>query len=200
MVLFNLGGPESEDTVRPFLFNFFTDKNIIGLPTPFRHMIAAWIAIRRSKKEAGSSYRLLDWKSPLLENTQLQADALSKALNGDNGEEFRTFICMRYWHPFAEEVAAAVKEYAPDRIVLLPLYPQYSTTTTRSSLQSWQKAVKTIDLSAPTSVICCYPFEPGSLPHPPIISVPCGKRRCSNPRKRACIRPGCFSPRMACRR
>ena len=160
VVLFNLGGPESEDSVRPFLFNFFTDKNIIGLPFPFRHMIAAWIALRRSKKEAGSSYKLLDWKSPLLENTRRQATALDAALNTE-ATVYQSFICMRYWHPFANEVVAQVKTFAPDKIVLLPLYPQYSTTTTRSSLQSWRAACRMGGLNTPSSVICCYPRDRG---------------------------------------
>lgn len=160
VVLFNLGGPESEDSVRPFLFNFFTDRNIIGLPFPFRHMIAAWIALRRSRREAGSSYKLLDWKSPLLENSQAQADALEAALQPEPAT-YKTFVCMRYWHPLADEVAAAVKAFAPDRIVLLPLYPQYSTTTSRSSFQSWTAACRAAGLDAPTASVCCYPTQVG---------------------------------------
>lgn len=159
VVLFNLGGPDSKEAIKPFLFNFFTDPNIIRLPYPLRWMIAKLIAYRRSKKEAGTSYGELGDKSPLLANSQQQADALEAQL----GEGHKVFIAMRYWHPMADEVAAAVKEYNPDRIVLLPLYPQYSTTTTRSSYQAWQKACKKIHLHKPEKLVCCYPTENGFI-------------------------------------
>ena len=67
---------------------------------------------------------------------------------------------MRYWHPRADEVVAEVKKYAPDHIILLPLYPQFSTTTTGSSFKEWQRAAAHIDLKTPTSKICCYPAQP----------------------------------------
>ena len=133
VVLFNLGGPDSKESIKPFLFNFFMDKNIIRAPLPVRWMVANLIAIRRSKREAGESYGELGDKSPLLENSQQQAKALEEKLGADH----KVFICMRYWHPMADEVAQQVKDYDPDKIILLPLYPQYSTTTTRSSLQTW---------------------------------------------------------------
>ena len=157
VVLFNLGGPDSKAAIRPFLVNFFTDPNIIRLPYLFRWLIAQLIAHRRSKNEAGTSYGHLGDMSPLLANTREQAKALEQAL----GPDHRVFIAMRYWHPMAPETAQAVKDYAPDRIVLLPLYPQYSTTTTRSSFQAWQKACAEIGLSTPTSLICCYPRDAG---------------------------------------
>ena len=159
VVLFNLGGPDSKDAIKPFLFNFFTDPNIIRLPYPLRWMIAKLISIRRSKREAGNSYAELGDKSPLLENTQAQAEALQTLL----GDEYKIFVCMRYWHPMAAEVAGQVKTYDPDTIVLLPLYPQYSTTTTRSSYQAWKKACVDINLDKPTKLVCCYPSENGFI-------------------------------------
>ena len=159
VVLFNLGGPDSKEAIKPFLFNFFTDKNIIRLPYPFRWVIAKLIAHRRSKKEAGNSYAELGDKSPLLENTQAQADALELML----GDNHKVFIAMRYWHPMADETAMEVAKYNPDKIVLLPLYPQYSTTTTRSSWQAWKKAAKKIGLNKPTKFVCCYPTENGFI-------------------------------------
>jgi ferrochelatase len=161
VILFNLGGPEGRETVRPFLFNFFRDKNIVTLPAPLRHMLAAFIAFRRSAREAGSSYKLLGWKSPLLENTKAQSDALENSLNASGQGVFKNFVCMRYWHPFADAVAREVRAWKPDRIVLLPLYPQYSTTTTRSSLQSWMSAAKKAGLTQSVSAVCCYPFNAG---------------------------------------
>ncbi len=161
IILFNLGGPDSKSAIKPFLFNFFTDKNIIRLPYPLRWLIAKLIAHRRSKKEAGASYHELGDKSPLLQNSQEQATALELLLNKDKAGSFKTFICMRYWHPMAPEVAAKVKDWNPDNIVLLPLYPQYSTTTTRSSYQTWKAACKKLGLSKPEKLICCYPTEHG---------------------------------------
>ncbi|PZO87786.1 MAG: ferrochelatase [Micavibrio aeruginosavorus] len=163
IVLFNLGGPDSKAAIRPFLFNFFTDPNIIRLPYPFRFMIACLIAWRRSKKEAGDSYGELGDKSPLLENSQAQADALDALLNARGGDEYKSFIAMRYWHPMADETAQKVKDWNPDRIVLLPLYPQYSTTTTRSSFQVWTKACDKIGLHTPFKLVCCYPSDNGFI-------------------------------------
>lgn len=157
VVLFNLGGPDGKEAIKPFLFNFFTDPNIIRLPYPLRWIIAKLISTRRSKREAGTSYGELGDKSPLLANTQEQADALEAVL----GEDHKVFIAMRYWHPMANETAFRVTQYDPDRVVLLPLYPQYSTTTTRSSYQAWKKAANKIGLNKPTKLVCCYPTENG---------------------------------------
>lgn len=163
VVLFNLGGPDSKESIKPFLFNFFMDKNIIRLPKPLRFLLAKLISSRRSKREAGTSYGELGDKSPLLENSLKQSVLLDAALSGDSKKQYKTFICMRYWHPMADEVAAQVKAYDPDHIVLLPLYPQFSTTTTRSSFQAWDSACDDIDLLVATSTICCYPFDAGFI-------------------------------------
>lgn len=159
VVLFNLGGPDSKAAIKPFLFNFFTDPNIIRLPYPLRWMIAKLIAARRSKREAGTSYGELGDKSPLLANSQAQADALEAML----GDEYKVFVCMRYWHPMAGEVAKNVQLYDPDKIILLPLYPQYSTTTTRSSYQAWKSACRKIGLNKSSKLVCCYPSENGFI-------------------------------------
>jgi ferrochelatase len=161
VVLFNLGGPDKAESIRPFLFNFFMDKNIIRLPLPLRFMIATLIANKRSKNEAGSSYGFLGGGSPLLENTQAQADALQGVLAQRDDADYSVFVCMRYWHPMAEDVVRKVAAWNPDRIVLLPLYPQYSTTTTRSSLQEWNRFATQAKLDAPTSLVCCYPEARG---------------------------------------
>lgn len=163
IVLFNLGGPDSKQAIKPFLFNFFTDPNIIRLPYPFRWIIACLIAARRSKNEAGTSYGELGDKSPLLENTDEQAKALETVINGTNGIIFKTFISMRYWHPMADRTVQDVMAWEPDQVVLLPLYPQYSTTTTRSSYQAWSKACKKMGFSKPTKMVCCYPCENGFI-------------------------------------
>lgn len=162
VVLFNLGGPDSQAAIKPFLLNFFNDPNIIGAPQPLRGLIARYIAWSRSRRQAGSSYAQLGNCSPLLANTQVQADALAQALNGQNdGVRYQLHVCMRYWHPMALDVARAVKVQRPAQIILLPLYPQFSTTTTWSSLQAWQAAVQAVGLDVPTSMVCCYPEDTG---------------------------------------
>lgn len=157
VILFNLGGPDKPESIRPFLINFFMDKNIIRAPYFVRFFVSRLIAYRRSKKEAGASYAALGGKSPLLDNTNAQADALQAVL----GDGYKVFVCMRYWHPMADAVTNAVKDYNPDDIVLLPLYPQYSTTTTRSSFEDWNKFAAKNGLDKPTRRVCCYPFDDG---------------------------------------
>ena len=111
VILLNLGGPDSKASIKPFLFNFFMDKNIIQAPLPVRFFLAKMISIRRSKREAGESYSELGDKSPLLENSTAQAKLLEQKLNSEGNDEFKTFICMRYWHPMADEVVKDVQAY-----------------------------------------------------------------------------------------
>lgn len=159
IVLFNLGGPDNSEAVRPFLFNLFNDKAIINLPGFIRTPLAYVIARKRAKVAKGI-YDLIGGGSPLLPNTQAQAQALEAALDMP---DTKTFIAMRYWHPMSAEVAMAVKEYNPDRILLLPLYPQFSTTTTASSVDIWNRMAKVAKLDKPTQVICCYPTLSGFI-------------------------------------
>ena len=95
VILFNLGGPDSKASIKPFLFNFFMDKNIIAAPLPVRFFLAKMISIRRSKHEAGDSYGELGDKSPLLENSTAQADLLEKMLNDQKQGDFKhSFVCV----------------------------------------------------------------------------------------------------------
>ena len=160
VVLMNLGGPESLETVRPFLFNLFSDPAIFRLPQPFRSMLAALVARRRAKV-AVEIYRAIGGGSPLLANTEAQARALEAALA--EGEDVRVFIAMRYWHPFTVETVRQVQDWGADEVVLLPLYPQFSTTTTASSLAEWGRAAWFLNFRVPTRSICCYPEEPGFI-------------------------------------
>ncbi|OFX08640.1 MAG: ferrochelatase [Alphaproteobacteria bacterium RIFOXYD12_FULL_60_8] len=155
VVLFNLGGPDRPQAVRPFLFNLFNDPAIIGAPAPIRWLLAKYISAKRAPV-AREIYRHLGGKSPLLDLTRDQASTLEEKLGG----AFRVFVCMRYWHPMTPEVVRQVKEYAPERIVLLPLYPQYSTATTGSSFTAWAEEAQHQGLSAPTVSVCCYPTHP----------------------------------------
>jgi ferrochelatase len=158
IVLFNLGGPDSPAAVRPFLANLFKDRRIIGLPNPFRWLLAHLIATRRAPI-AQKIYAHLGGGSPLLANTLAQAQALEAAL----GDGFKTFIAMRYWHPMARQAAWDVAAWKPDRIVLLPLYPQFSTTTTASSAEVWVRELKRTGCRAPTTTLCCFPDETGFI-------------------------------------
>jgi len=169
VVLFNLGGPDSPEAVKPFLFNLFSDEAIISAPQPFRWMIAKLISSRRAPV-AREIYAHIGGKSPIVPETERQAEALERVLGdlGENGGEVKCFIAMRYWHPFAGETAAKVAAFNPDKIVLLPLYPQYSTATTASSLKDWTKAWSRQVGLGPTSLksletkeICCYPEAKG---------------------------------------
>ncbi len=160
VILFNLGGPDDLKAVKPFLFNLFYDSAIIGLPNKLRWLLAKFISSSRAKK-ARKIYSLMGGKSPILELTNLQAAALEKKLSesAKNGSEYKVFVSMRYWHPMSDTVVRNVKNYAPDEIILLPLYPQFSTTTTGSSFSDWEESAKKIGLEIPTKKICCYPTD-----------------------------------------
>ena len=164
VILFNLGGPDSLEAVKPFLFNLFNDPAIIGAPNPIRYFLAKFISSRREKKAQGI-YEQIGGKSPILELTNAQATTLEKKLNSQHSAlstqhcEHKVFACMRYWHPMTEEVVSQVKEYNPDEIILLPLYPQYSTTTTGSSFAAWERECEKQNLEKKTTKICCYPTE-----------------------------------------
>jgi protoporphyrin/coproporphyrin ferrochelatase len=162
IILFNLGGPDSLEAVQPFLRNLFSDPAIITLPSWLRLPLARFIAARRTPK-ATAIYAKIGGSSPILGQTEAQARALEEALGAESGgeHEWRGYVCMRYWHPMTEAVMRSVKRFAPDRIVLLPLYPQFSTTTTGSSFKAWHAAAA--DLKMPTVTVESYPTEPGFI-------------------------------------
>jgi ferrochelatase len=158
VVLLNLGGPDSQAAVRPFLFNLFADKAIIRLPWPARLALAVLISTTRARS-ARANYALMGGGSPLLAETRRQAQALQAQLAADlPGDDLRTFVAMRYWKPFTADTAREVAEFAPDEVILLPLYPQFSTTTTGSSVEAWRAAYR-----GPGQVrtVCCYPDAAG---------------------------------------
>ena len=159
VVLFNLGGPDSPEAVRPFLANLFTDPAILRLPGFIRQPLGRFIAARRTK-EASANYAILGGKSPLRELTEEQGRALEAVLSAE-GVQARCFVAMRYWHPFTEQAVREVVAWGPDEVVLLPLYPQFSTTTTGSSLTAWHEAAARARLSAPTTTLCCWHSDEG---------------------------------------
>ncbi len=157
IVLFNLGGPDRPEAVRPFLRNLFGDPAILRVGPFLRPFLARFIAARRAGP-AGRNYALLGGSSPLLGLTEQQARALAAALPELDA---RCFVAMRYWHPMSEAVAREVAAWRPSEVLLLPLYPQFSTTTTGSSLAAWREAAARAGLVAPVTTICCYPDDPG---------------------------------------
>lgn len=160
IVLFNLGGPDGPDSVEPFLFNLFNDPAIIGAPRPIRWLLAKMLSKRRAPV-AREIYGRIGGGSPIVANTQAQARALAAALS--DLPDLQVEIAMRYWHPRADEAAARLKAGGVDRVLLLPLYPQFSTTTTGSSINEWRAAAKRVGLDVPTLGIGCYPTEPGFI-------------------------------------
>jgi protoporphyrin/coproporphyrin ferrochelatase len=161
VVLFNLGGPDAPEAVEPFLRNLFSDPAIITLPGIFRRPLARLVAARRAPI-AREIYAKIGGRSPILEETQNQGHALEQALARD-GFDAKTFIAMRCWKPFSDETAQAVAAWRPDKIVLLPLYPQYSTTTTASSFDDWERAALRAGLMNEPTRICCYPDDAGFI-------------------------------------
>ncbi len=158
VVLFNLGGPDGPEAVRPFLRNLFSDRAIIDAPLWVRAPLASFIS-RVRQRSAIANYALMGGGSPILENTRAQASALELWLMDRLlGADVRVFVCMRYWKPSATDVAKAVTLYGPDDIVLAPLYPQFSTTTTASSLNAWKQAYRG---QGECRAMCCWYDNPG---------------------------------------
>ena len=138
VVLFQLGGPDSPQSIEPFLYNLFCDPDIIDFPFAriARQPLAKLISATRAR-QVQHHYAEIGGKSPILENTMRQAAALEAALRADC--DARVVVAMRYWHPFTEEAIHLLERHRPDDVVLLPLYPQYSKTTTGSSLKEWRR-------------------------------------------------------------
>ncbi|HUK24808.1 MAG TPA: ferrochelatase [Terriglobales bacterium] len=139
VVLFQLGGPDSLEAIEPFLFNLFSDPDIIDFPFARlgRKALARLISATRARK-VQEHYAHIGGGSPIRRLTEQQARALEGALHAA-GLEARCFVAMRYWHPFTAEAVEQLRAAACDEVVLLPLYPQYSATTTGSSLNEWQR-------------------------------------------------------------
>jgi ferrochelatase len=158
IVLFNLGGPDNLNAVPKFLFNLFNDPAIINLKNPLRFFLAKLISGLRSKT-AKKIYSLIGGKSPIVTITNAQAEALEKELSFTQ-ESYKTFVIMRYWHPRAKDVIKKIKEFAPEEIIMMPLYPQFSTTTSGSSFNEFLTEAKRQKLKATFKQICCYPTQP----------------------------------------
>jgi ferrochelatase len=153
VVLFQLGGPETLEAIEPFLYNLFCDPDIIDFPFARigRKPLAKLISTTRARK-VQHHYATIGGGSPIRRNTERQAHALQTELRRQ-GLDAHCFVAMRYWHPFTSEAIAQVQNAECDELVLLPMYPQYSSTTTRSSLNEWQRC-----FSGDTPVHCVESF------------------------------------------
>ncbi len=137
VVLMNMGGPDSLEAIEPFLYNLFSDHDIIQIPRVIQKPVAKIISKIRAKKTR-EYYVVMGGKSPQKEQTMEQAEALQQVL----GDAFKVVVAMRYWHPFTEEALENLKNENLDKIILLPLYPQFSTTTTGSSFNEFFRQFK----------------------------------------------------------
>ena len=176
VVLFNLGGPDSLEAVEPFLYNLFQDPDIFTFPLAslVRKPLAKFISKRRAKTSR-TYFEYMGGKSPIMELTLKQAEALENSLNidragpaaphpqlrhrfaaGDNwgspsrvthSIEFKVVVAMRYWKPFTEDALRILQQEGIQKVILLPLYPQYSYTTTRSSEREWDLQCKKLGMS-----------------------------------------------------
>lgn len=143
VVLFQLGGPDTLAAIEPFLYNLFSDPEIIDFPFARlgRRPLAKLISATRARK-VQHHYAVIGGGSPIRRFTEQQARALELHLNNEEGVPARCFVAMRYWHPLIAATVAELEREAWDDIVLLPLYPQYSSTTTGSSLKEWERSYR----------------------------------------------------------
>jgi ferrochelatase len=142
VLLLNLGGPDEIEDVRPFLFNLFADPEIIRLPFPWLQKPLAWLISTLRAKKSQENYLQIGGGSPLRKITEAQGKALQAKL-AEIGQNASVYIGMRYWHPFTEEAIAKIKNDRIEKLVILPLYPQFSISTSGSSFrvleEMWKK-------------------------------------------------------------
>ena len=139
IVLFQLGGPDTLEAIEPFLYNLFCDPDIIDFPFARigRKALAKLISTTRARR-VQHHYATIGGGSPIRRHTESQARALENSLRS-RGVDARCFVAMRYWHPFTGEAIQQLRAADCGEVVLLPMYPQYSSTTTGSGLNEWQR-------------------------------------------------------------
>ena len=134
VLLLNLGGPDKIEDVRPFLYNLFSDPEIIRLPVKALQKPLAWLISTLRAKKSQANYLEIGGGSPLRSITEAQAEALESKLK-ELGQDAKIYIGMRYWHPFTEEAVSHIKQDGIKKLVILPLYPQFSISTSGSSFR-----------------------------------------------------------------
>ena len=152
VVLFQLGGPDGPEAIEPFLYNLFLDPDIIDFPLAkvSRPLLAKLISKGRSHK-ARTHYNHIGGSSPIRELTERQAEALQQALRETYNA--RVFVAMRYWHPLTDAAVLEAKAAGCEELVLLPLYPQYSSTTTGSAINEWTRQCRRLGFSPKTHLV-----------------------------------------------
>jgi protoporphyrin/coproporphyrin ferrochelatase len=134
VLLLNLGGPDKLDDVGPFLYNLFSDPEIIRLPFRWLQKPLAWFIASRRTKTSQENYKQIGGGSPLRRITEAQGEALKQQLQA-LGEDAKIYVGMRYWHPYTEEAVASLTHDEIEKLVILPLYPQFSISTSGSSFR-----------------------------------------------------------------
>ena len=159
VLLLNLGGPDSTEAVKPFLYNLFSDREIIRLGPRFLQKPLARLIARRRAGKAEGYYRQIGGASPLGRITDAQAEALEKALN-HGGSKFRVYVGMRYWHPFITDAVKEITGEGVTELIALPLFPQHSTATTGSCFNELARAADALKGKMDISYIQSYPLHP----------------------------------------
>ncbi|BAZ09671.1 ferrochelatase [Calothrix sp. NIES-4071] len=142
VLLLNLGGPDKLDDVGPFLYNLFSDPEIIRLPFRWLQKPLAWFIASRRTKTSQENYKQIGGGSPLRQITEAQGEALKQELEA-LGEDAEIYVGMRYWHPYTEEAIASLTHSELEKLVILPLYPQFSISTSGSSFRLLEQMWKT---------------------------------------------------------
>ena len=141
VILFNLGGPDSLSAIEPFLYNLFRDPDIFKIP--FGQKLFAKVISKRRAPKVMEEYELIGGSSPINKWTEKQRKLLEEKLNtNESGNKFEVVTAMRYWKPLTDEAAENIANEEYDKIILLPLYPHYSITTTGSSFNEWERVYK----------------------------------------------------------
>jgi protoporphyrin/coproporphyrin ferrochelatase len=160
VLLLNLGGPDSLAAVKPFLYNLFADPDIIKLPfSSVLQKPLAWLISTLRGAEATNAYSEIGGRSPILPLTQQQADALQVSLKQE-GFDLPIYIAMRYWHPYTEQTVDQILADGIDHLIVLPLYPHFSLTTTGSSINELERVLKLRQSRLNTEIIPPYSLNP----------------------------------------
>lgn len=159
IILLNMGGPEKEEDVHPFLLNLFSDRDIIRLgPAFLQKFIARYIAWKRAPKSR-KIYNKIGGGSPLKKITEMQAAALETVLNEVDDTDYIVTLAMRYWPPFADQTVQELLERGVEQITAVTLYPHYSRATTGSSISELKKSMTKIAPSTPIHYIEEWPEQ-----------------------------------------
>jgi ferrochelatase len=157
ILLLNMGGPETLDDVQPFLYNLFSDPDIIKLPfSAIFQKPLAWRISTSRLEEAKRNYALMGGGSPILKFSRAQADALQAELKNRGYGKLPVYIAMRYWHPLTDETVSQIQKDGIERLVVIPLYPHFSYTTTGSSLNELKRVLDNRGMRLDLSIVTSY--------------------------------------------